>query len=221
MDAPDIDPALCERRAVDALLHYAQTRGDAVEHFRTAMGQPEMPVTEVNAAFWSALDRHGWAILLAPELWAAFLEWQSCQRFEADIERHRRVLSTAEDAVNCAVVSPFLLDAQGGQIGDIIPARTAAYAKVAAEVTRAEAEYARARARFVKCCYAVLRRKTLTDEWPKDDRARVMLRRQAWLEGEIATVHALMGTPAPQDEGGVTSIMQSLAKRLPALSPRG
>lgn len=206
--------------AIDALIFFARTQGDAKARYRELVHDPDLTDAQVNAALWAALDRHEWTMLLAPELWAAYLEWQSCQRLEHDLDRHRDVLGQAQTAVGHAMSDPFLIGPEGGQVADIVPTRVSAYAKVAAEVTRAEAEYARARNRFVKCAYAVLRRRALAEEWPRDERLRIMLRQQAWLDGEVATVHALMGTPAPSDAGGVTAIMESLARRLPDLSPR-
>ena len=102
---------------------------------------------------------------------------------------------------------------------DILSTRASALAKLAAEITRAEEAYARRRVGFGRACATYQRRLHLL-RLPLEDKIAAIVRRQAYLEGELSVAAALIETSAPRDAAGIEAVMSSLQARLPDLAPR-
>lgn len=203
--------------AIDAVINQCRTGQDAVKVYREAVvraGGEEPTRTAAGAALLEAVRTSGWALLVAPELHAAYQEWLACGRWEDDLIALRAVRDGAGVKIEAIASDPFLIDAEGCARADILPARIRAYASMAAEVTRAEEAYARARSRFVKSVYAYQRSmEPLRGLQPKD-LAKLILS-QSYREGDLAIARAAIDEgPAALQSGSVDRVMASLRSRL-------
>lgn len=216
--------------AIDAVINQCRTGQDAVKVYREAIvkaGGEEPTRTAAGAALLEAVRTSGWALLVAPELHAAYQEWLACNRFEDDLEglrHHRDIVGVQMREPSSWRVVEIDKGAKFGdgvevfnevKIGpDVLSVRAAAYAKMAAEITRAEEAYARARSRFVKSVYAYQRSmEPLRGLQPKD-LAKLILS-QSYREGDLAIARAAIDEgPAALQSGSVDRVMASLRSRL-------
>lgn len=228
---------------MDPVLHTLLTARHWGAAIRTAIDlglAQEGDIPSQHRAVYAVLERSGWALLVAPELWAAYQEWLACWRLEDDLARlrrhrdlvgrqmrkpkHWRVVEVDTGKVRA---KPATDDADAEMYGeikvgpDVLSVRAAAYAKLAAEITRAEAEYARGRARFVKSVQAYQRRLADVNGMEAPSKARAILARQAWLEGELSVFAACQESGAPpQDEAGIRTICANVDRRLVDRAPK-
>ena len=159
---------MVQPEAITLIVEEARTGQDALVRYQDQVveqGGERPSEGEARAALFAAVASMGWALLLAPELWAALEAWWACRRLSDDLEQ----LRTVRDHVAAATLAPsilpilemktgktFALPADGQYVGevkigpDVLAVRASAVAKVAAEITRAEAELARAQDRFAK-----------------------------------------------------------------------
>ena len=216
--------------AIDAVINQCRTGQDAVKVYSAAIvkaGGEEPTRTAAGAALLEAVRTSGWALLVAPELHAAYQEWLACGRWEDDLSELRRLRDRVAEGIDkpatmvlVEVKSDKVYDSKAGLIGerkvgpDMLSVRAAAYAKMAAEVTRAEEAYARARSRFVKSVYAYQRSmEPLRGLQPKD-LAKLILS-QSYREGDLAIARAAIDEgPAALQSGSVDRVMASLRSRL-------
>lgn len=228
MDAPTPDQ---DRAALEAVLYHCRREGHARTRYMELTGETD-PV-RATEALNVAVERHGWALLLAPEIWACLQEWWACARLDHDLEVYREARDRLVEAYNkpsslvvVEVKEAKVFQAPSGQylgerkIGaDILSTRASALAKLADSITRTEEAYARRRAGFAKSCAAYQRRLHLL-RLPLEDKIAAIVRRQAYLEGELSVAAALIETSAPRDAAGIEAVMSSLQARLPDLAPR-
>lgn len=227
---PRVSPRYMDPSAIDAVINQCRTRESAVEVYRAsvvAAGKPCPTVGAATDALYAAIRTSGWALLVAPELHAAYQEWQACCRFEDDLAELRRLRDRVAEGIDkpatmvlVEVKSDKVYESKAGLIGerkvgpDMLSVRAAAYAKLAAEVTRAEEAYARARTRFVRAVYAYQRAMEPVRSMEPRDLAKLILS-QSYREGDLAIARAAIDEgQAALQSGVVDRVMSSLRSRL-------
>ena len=208
--------------AAEAILYRSRTLDAAVEAYtaaEVAAGREEPTKEAATTGVWKVVAESEWAKLVAPELWAAFQEWLTCQRIADDAAANRVVRDGTSAKIEAIAADPFLYGEHGATV-DLLPGRIRAYASIAAEVTRSEEALARARGRFVKSCYAYKARLDLVKQMtPAQQRAALMER--VLIEDEKSIAYALISSQeTPQtavtildDRARAARIAELIAKR--------
>ena len=216
--------------AIHAIIYRAQTRGNAIEALqqaRTDAGLEPLTRDEAQAALWAELKSCGWALLTAPELHAAYEEWQACLRLEDDlgklrddIELLRAAYREPRTMVLIEVKTDTVKESRAGLIGerkigpDVGSVRLRAIADSTAVVSKLEDAYARARSRFLKAVGNYQRSLYEIEGLPVTEVYRRIMAR-AWKDGELDIARAAIpaGEPALKS-GAVETVMASLSRRL-------
>lgn len=224
--------------ALDAILHQCRTHESALTVYMERC--PGLTKVEATAGLWTAIEHSGWALLVAPELWAVAGEWYDIAQYDDDLRRLRAmrnfVMRQTREPSTWRVVEidtgkvrarpptddmamEFYSEIKVGP--DVLSVRSSAVAKLAAEITRAMEARARARGRFVKAVLAYQRRLEVVQGWDNPKKAKEILSKQAWIEGELAVFASLQATgEPPKDEAGIRAVCASLDRRLMDRSAR-
>ena len=182
-----------------------------------------------NAVFYDSI----WPLLIAPELWAAYEEWLALRRLADYIER----LNQGAELISAGLHKPatmVVMEVKTGKVvrheqgligerksgPDLASVRLGALSDATATLARVEDALARARARFLKMCYAYKARLDAVKKMtPAEQHAA--LKERALIEDEKALAFAIMSseeTPATaitilDDRTRADRIAELIAKR--------
>lgn len=180
----------------------AKTARAAIERVSQATGLDQ---EQADQAIGDAVEKGGWTLLVAPELWLVLEEHFTTQRLANDLE----VLREARNTVAQALQDPETLEvvemskedqptrlAEGVlvrtiKVGpDVLSARAGGLAKLSAEITRAEQALSRSREALQRYVYAYQARVADVAAMGLREQAAEILR-MALLSGRLELAHEL------------------------------